>query len=132
MRYRQRLHPRRRAARRGRACGRRHDVSLARFRFDLCSGGVLRGPAREPEQWFEALVWDGTVEVRLPKQAIPRENPTCERRGCLTNRYQRPEYVDTFWNVLRAVQRLSDAAGRGIFEGVRRALERGTRSPGSG
>lgn len=33
-------------------------------RFDLCSGEVLRGPATQPEQRFEARVNDGTVEVR--------------------------------------------------------------------
>jgi nitrite reductase/ring-hydroxylating ferredoxin subunit len=33
-------------------------------RFDLCSGEVLRGPAREPQQRFEARVRDGKVEVR--------------------------------------------------------------------
>ncbi len=33
-------------------------------RFDLCSGEVLRGPAREPQQRFEARVRDGWVEVR--------------------------------------------------------------------
>jgi nitrite reductase/ring-hydroxylating ferredoxin subunit len=32
--------------------------------FDLCSGEVLRGPAREPQQHFEARVRDGWVEVR--------------------------------------------------------------------
>ena len=32
--------------------------------FDLCSGEVLRGPAREPQQRFEARVRDGWVEVR--------------------------------------------------------------------
>jgi nitrite reductase/ring-hydroxylating ferredoxin subunit len=31
--------------------------------FDLCSGEVLRGPAREPQQRFEARVRDGKVEV---------------------------------------------------------------------
>jgi nitrite reductase/ring-hydroxylating ferredoxin subunit len=33
-------------------------------RFDLCSGEVLQGPAREPQQRFEARVRDGWVEVR--------------------------------------------------------------------
>jgi nitrite reductase/ring-hydroxylating ferredoxin subunit len=33
-------------------------------RFDLCSGEVLRGPAREPQQRFEARVHEGQVEVR--------------------------------------------------------------------
>ena len=33
-------------------------------RFDLCSGEVMRGPAREPQQRFEARVRDGWVEVR--------------------------------------------------------------------
>jgi nitrite reductase/ring-hydroxylating ferredoxin subunit len=33
-------------------------------RFDLCSGEVLRGPAREPQQRFEARVRDGKVEIR--------------------------------------------------------------------
>src|ERR687889_1409011 len=32
--------------------------------FDLCFGEVLRGPAREPQQHFEARVRDGWVEVR--------------------------------------------------------------------
>jgi nitrite reductase/ring-hydroxylating ferredoxin subunit len=32
--------------------------------FDLCSGEVLQGPAREPQQHFEARVRDGWVEVR--------------------------------------------------------------------
>ncbi len=32
--------------------------------FDLCSGEVLRRPAREPQQRFEARVRDGWVEVR--------------------------------------------------------------------
>ena len=33
-------------------------------RFDLCSGAVLQGPAREPQQRFEVRVRDGKVEVR--------------------------------------------------------------------
>ena len=33
-------------------------------RFDLCSGEVLQGPAREPQQRFEARVRGGWVEVR--------------------------------------------------------------------
>lgn len=33
-------------------------------RFDLCSGEVLKGPAREPEQRFEVRVHDGRIEVR--------------------------------------------------------------------
>jgi nitrite reductase/ring-hydroxylating ferredoxin subunit len=33
-------------------------------RFDLCSGEVLQGPAREPQRRFEARVRDGHVEVR--------------------------------------------------------------------
>ena len=32
--------------------------------FDLCSGKVVRGPAREPVQRFEARVHDGWIEVR--------------------------------------------------------------------
>jgi nitrite reductase/ring-hydroxylating ferredoxin subunit len=32
--------------------------------FDLCSGEVLRGPARTPERRFEARLRDGWVEVR--------------------------------------------------------------------
>lgn len=32
--------------------------------FDLCSGEVLRGPAREPEQRFEVRVREGRIEVR--------------------------------------------------------------------
>jgi nitrite reductase/ring-hydroxylating ferredoxin subunit len=32
--------------------------------FDLCSGEVLRGPAREPEQRFEGRLREGKVEVR--------------------------------------------------------------------
>ena len=35
-------------------------------RFDLCSGEVLRGPAREPQQRFEARLREGRIEVRLP------------------------------------------------------------------
>ena len=35
-------------------------------RFDLCSGEVLRGPAREPQRRFEARLREGKVEVRLP------------------------------------------------------------------
>ncbi len=31
--------------------------------FDLCSGEVLRGPATEPQQRYEARVSDGMVEV---------------------------------------------------------------------
>ena len=34
--------------------------------FDLCSGEVLRGPAREPQQRFEARVHEGKIEVRSP------------------------------------------------------------------
>jgi nitrite reductase/ring-hydroxylating ferredoxin subunit len=33
-------------------------------RFDLCSGEVRQGPAREPQQRFETRVRDGWVEVR--------------------------------------------------------------------
>ena len=33
-------------------------------RFDLCSGEVLKDPAREPKQRFEARVRDGWIEVR--------------------------------------------------------------------
>jgi nitrite reductase/ring-hydroxylating ferredoxin subunit len=32
--------------------------------FDLCSGEVLRGPARTPERRFEARVRGGWVELR--------------------------------------------------------------------
>jgi nitrite reductase/ring-hydroxylating ferredoxin subunit len=32
--------------------------------FDLCSGEVLRGPAREPEQRFEVRVREGMKELR--------------------------------------------------------------------
>ena len=32
--------------------------------FDLCSGEVLRVPAREPEQRFEVRVREGKIEVR--------------------------------------------------------------------
>ena len=32
--------------------------------FELCSGEVLRGPAREPEQRFETRVREGKIEVR--------------------------------------------------------------------
>ena len=32
--------------------------------FDLCSGEVLRGPARSPERRFEARLRDGWIEVR--------------------------------------------------------------------
>jgi nitrite reductase/ring-hydroxylating ferredoxin subunit len=35
-------------------------------RFDLCSGEVMRGPAREPQRRFDARLRDGKVEVRLP------------------------------------------------------------------
>ena len=35
-------------------------------RFDLCSGEVLRGPAREPQRRFESRLREGRVEVRLP------------------------------------------------------------------
>ncbi len=35
-------------------------------RLDLCSGEVLRGPARECQQRFEARVREGKVEVRSP------------------------------------------------------------------
>ena len=35
-------------------------------RFDLCSGEVLRGPAREPQRRFEARLREGKIEVRLP------------------------------------------------------------------
>jgi nitrite reductase/ring-hydroxylating ferredoxin subunit len=35
-------------------------------RFDLCSGKVLRGPAREPQQRFEARLREGKIEVRSP------------------------------------------------------------------
>jgi nitrite reductase/ring-hydroxylating ferredoxin subunit len=33
-------------------------------RFDLCSGEVLRGPAREPQRRFEARLREGRIEVR--------------------------------------------------------------------
>jgi nitrite reductase/ring-hydroxylating ferredoxin subunit len=33
--------------------------------FDLCSGKVVRGPARVPMQRFETRVRDGWLEVRL-------------------------------------------------------------------
>src|ERR671916_3100170 len=33
-------------------------------RFDLCSGEVLRGPAREPQRRFEARLREGGIEVR--------------------------------------------------------------------
>ena len=32
--------------------------------FDLCSGEVLHGPAREPQARFEARIREGQVEVR--------------------------------------------------------------------
>ena len=32
--------------------------------FDLCTGEVLRGPAREPQQHFEARLREGKIEVR--------------------------------------------------------------------
>jgi len=32
--------------------------------FDLCSGEVLRGLAREPQQRFETRVREGKIEVR--------------------------------------------------------------------
>jgi nitrite reductase/ring-hydroxylating ferredoxin subunit len=32
--------------------------------FDLCSGEVLRGPGREPQQRFETRVREGNIEVR--------------------------------------------------------------------
>lgn len=32
--------------------------------FDLCSGEVKRGPAREPQRRYEVRLTDGTVEVR--------------------------------------------------------------------
>ena len=35
-------------------------------RFDLCSGEVLRGPARKPQQRFEARLREGKIEVRSP------------------------------------------------------------------
>lgn len=35
-------------------------------RFDLCSGEVLRGPAREPQRRFEARVRAGKIEVKAP------------------------------------------------------------------
>jgi len=35
-------------------------------RFDLCSGEVLRGPAREPQRRFEARLREGKIEVRSP------------------------------------------------------------------
>ena len=34
-------------------------------RFDLCSGEVLHGPAREPQRRFEARLREGRVEVRV-------------------------------------------------------------------
>jgi nitrite reductase/ring-hydroxylating ferredoxin subunit len=34
--------------------------------FDLCSGEVLRGPAREPQQRFEVRAREGKIEVRSP------------------------------------------------------------------
>jgi nitrite reductase/ring-hydroxylating ferredoxin subunit len=34
--------------------------------FDLCSGEVLRGPAREPQQRFDARLREGKIEVRSP------------------------------------------------------------------
>jgi nitrite reductase/ring-hydroxylating ferredoxin subunit len=34
--------------------------------FDLCSGEVLRGPSREPQQHFEARLREGKIEVRSP------------------------------------------------------------------
>ena len=34
--------------------------------FDLCSGEVLRGPAREPQQRFEARLRAGKIEARPP------------------------------------------------------------------
>lgn len=35
-------------------------------RFDLCSGEVLRGPAREPQRRFEARVRAVKIEVTAP------------------------------------------------------------------
>jgi nitrite reductase/ring-hydroxylating ferredoxin subunit len=35
-------------------------------RFDLCSGEVLRGPAREPQRRFESRLREGKIEVRVP------------------------------------------------------------------
>jgi nitrite reductase/ring-hydroxylating ferredoxin subunit len=35
-------------------------------RFDLCSGEVLWGPAREPQQRIEARLRRGKIEVRSP------------------------------------------------------------------
>lgn len=34
-------------------------------RFDLCSGEVLHGPAREPQRRFEARLREGKVAVRV-------------------------------------------------------------------
>jgi nitrite reductase/ring-hydroxylating ferredoxin subunit len=33
-------------------------------RFDLCSGEVLRGPAKKPQWRFECRLRDGKIEVR--------------------------------------------------------------------
>ena len=35
-------------------------------RFDLCSGEVLRGPAREPQRRFESHLREEKIEVRSP------------------------------------------------------------------
>ena len=35
-------------------------------RFDLCSGEVLRGPAREPQRRFESHLREEKLEVRSP------------------------------------------------------------------
>ena len=34
--------------------------------FDLCSGEVLRGPAREPQKNFQARLSEAKIEVRSP------------------------------------------------------------------
>jgi len=35
-------------------------------RSTMCSGAVLRGPAREPQRRFESCLREGKVEVRSP------------------------------------------------------------------
>jgi nitrite reductase/ring-hydroxylating ferredoxin subunit len=40
--------------------------------FDLCFGEVLRGPAREPQQRFDARLSEGRIEVRYRSSPFPR------------------------------------------------------------
>lgn len=59
----------------GRLCDRQVECPWHRSRFDLRTGQVTEGPAKEPLKTFETRVVDGVVQVR-----VPAEPPSPEQR----------------------------------------------------